>query len=310
MRSIYAIGETTFDIVFRDNNPFRGVVGGSSLNTAVSLGRLQLPVSFISRFGNDTIGDLSAAFLIENGVNCRYISRFEGQSRIALAFLDKNNNASYQFYHGNKSPRLTFPPITKNDIITFGSLNAIANKGRKNLLNFLTKASNVNAITVYDPNIRNIEETERESIVLKVEENIALSTIVKGSTEDFVRLYGTSDCKLLFKKFSNLGVKALFITNGDRPVTLITNRFKKSYQVKKVDTVSTIGAGDNFTAGVIFGLWGENISAGNIDSTDEKLWDEIVAYGCHFAREVCLSESNYISEEFASIFSKITFNNQ
>jgi fructokinase len=310
MRRIYAIGETTYDILFRNGQPSSGAVGGSALNTAVSLGRLKLPVHFISRFGNDTIGNLSATFLTDNGVDCRYISRFDGQSRIALAFLDEANNASYQFYHGNKSPQLHFPSITKNDIVAFGSLNALNDKGRKNLLSFLEKASKEGAIVIYDPNIRNVSEAERATIIAKVEENISLSTIIKGSTQDFIRLYGTSDCDTLFQKFSTLGVKAMFITDGDQPTLLKTNLLEKHYNVEPIEAISTIGAGDNFTGGVIYGLWKNNISASNIDSTNEQIWDDIVAYGHRFAREVCLSEMNYISVGFANTLSKSSCNNQ
>jgi fructokinase len=301
MRKIYAIGETTYDIVFRNNQPIRGVVGGSTLNSAVSLGRLQLPVYFLSRFGNDYIGDLSAKFLSENGVDCRFISRFEGQSRIALAFLDENNNASYQFYQGNKTPRLTFPKATKNDIILFGSLNAIKTKGRKELLNFLNKSSRENAFIIYDPNIRNFNENEREEIITKVEENSSFSTIVKGSTQDFMRLYGTSDATVLFSKFSILGIKALIITDGDKPTILKTNHIKKSYPVEPIEAISTIGAGDNFTAGIIFGLWKNKLLAEDLDSADECWWDEIIGFGNRFAVEVCKSQDNYISKEFVSL---------
>lgn len=301
MKNIYTVGETTYDIVFKNNQPSHAVVGGSALNTAVSLGRLKLPVHFISRFGNDTIGNLSAKFLTENCVDCRYISRFDGQSRIALAFLDEANNASYQFYHGNKSPRIAFPQVKTDDIIHFGSLNALNNKGRKNLLNFLGKASSIGAIVIYDPNIRNISENEKAAIAAKVEENMALSTIVKGSTQDFIRLYGTSDSISLFQKFSKLGVKALFITDGDQPTHFITNKLNKSYNVEPIEAISTIGAGDNFSAGVIYGIWKNNISANTIDSVEEQVWDEIVAHGHRFAREVCLSEMNYISEGFANL---------
>jgi len=299
MRKIYAIGETTFDIVFKNDQPFRSVVGGSALNTAVSLGRLKLPVCFISRFGNDNIGDLSKAFLIDNGVDCSHVARFDGQSRIALAFLDENNNARYQFYHGNKSPRLAFPRVTKNDIINFGSLNALNPKGRKNLLIFLKKATKENVLVVYDPNIRNFSENERAGIITKVEENIALSTIVKGSTQDFIRLYGTSDPKVLFSNFSKLGIKALIVTDGDQPTHLKTNMVEKSYNVEPVEAISTIGAGDNFTAGIIFGLWKNELFSEDIDSVDENCWDEIIGFGNRFAVEVCKSEDNYISEEFA-----------
>ena len=46
MRRIFAIGETVFDIIFKDGKPITSTPGGSLLNTAVTLGRLGLDVYF------------------------------------------------------------------------------------------------------------------------------------------------------------------------------------------------------------------------------------------------------------------------
>ena len=53
MRKIYAIGETVCDLIFKDDKPLAAKAGGSMLNASISLGRLKLPVNFISEFGND-----------------------------------------------------------------------------------------------------------------------------------------------------------------------------------------------------------------------------------------------------------------
>ena len=92
MQNIYILGETTYDIIFKDNQPFEAKVGGSQLDTAISLGRLHLPVSFISHIGDDAVGEISTSFIKENGIDDSYIIRHEGASRIALAFLNKNND--------------------------------------------------------------------------------------------------------------------------------------------------------------------------------------------------------------------------
>ena len=40
MASIYGVGETTYDIVFKNGSPVGAHVGGSILNTVVTMGRL------------------------------------------------------------------------------------------------------------------------------------------------------------------------------------------------------------------------------------------------------------------------------
>ena len=103
---IFTIGETTYDILFRNGQPVSGCSGGSAYNSAVSLGRCGLPVSLITTFGNDKIGDFSMSFLKANGVNCDLIKRFEGRSRVALAFFDCNENADYSFYPASEDSNL------------------------------------------------------------------------------------------------------------------------------------------------------------------------------------------------------------
>ena len=46
MRKIYAIGETVFDIIFKNGQPQAAKPGGAMLNSAVSLGRMGLPAIF------------------------------------------------------------------------------------------------------------------------------------------------------------------------------------------------------------------------------------------------------------------------
>ena len=99
MRKVIGIGETILDIIFRNNRPHTAVPGGSTFNGLISLGRLGVPVSFISEVGNDHVGDIIRDFMKENNISTRYVDRFpDGKSPISLAFLDNDSNADYTFY--------------------------------------------------------------------------------------------------------------------------------------------------------------------------------------------------------------------
>ena len=58
MRNIFAIGESLLDIIFSDGLPNSAKAGGSMLNSVVSLGRIGLPVHFITEYGLDSPGKL------------------------------------------------------------------------------------------------------------------------------------------------------------------------------------------------------------------------------------------------------------
>jgi len=146
MNQVYTIGEATFDIIFKDSQPADAKVGGSVLNTSVSLGRLGIPVSFISAFGNDQVGDMAMDFLKKNNISTNCIHRFDGSSRIALAFLDDQNNAQYSFYKATGKAVLKFPEVKENDIILFGSSHAVRDDIREELITFLKDAHAKKAI--------------------------------------------------------------------------------------------------------------------------------------------------------------------
>ena len=55
MRKIIGIGETILDVIFKDGQPTQAVPGGSTFNSMISLGRLGIPVRFITEIGNDTV---------------------------------------------------------------------------------------------------------------------------------------------------------------------------------------------------------------------------------------------------------------
>jgi fructokinase len=302
MNRVVTVGETTYDIVFRNAQPTGAVVGGSVLNTSISLGRLGIPVTFVSRMGNDQVGQLSIDFLKSNAIDCDFITRYEGNSRLALAFLDEQNNASYEFYKADKAPSLIFPEINKDDIVVFGSTNAIKDEGRNSLLLFLNQVHDKNALSIYDPNIRECNPLELIEVRKKVKENFHLAKIVKGSTDDFQRLYSTSNANELFSVLSKYGVEVLIITAGSLPVQVCTASVSLSINVEAIEPVSTIGAGDNFTSGLIWGLLAKVQLIRQLSVITEAQWREILQPAIAFSIEECCSEANYISKDFADKF--------
>ncbi|HEY3390874.1 MAG TPA: PfkB family carbohydrate kinase [Prolixibacteraceae bacterium] len=293
---IYTIGETTYDILFRDGNPVGACSGGSAYNSAISLGRCGLPVSLISTFGDDHIGDLSMAFLTKNGVNCNLIKRFDGQSRVALAFFDSENNADYSFYQASKDVFPEYPKPQKNDLILLGSSFAIRDNGRENLIAFLNQARDAGCIIIYDPNARQ-SLTEKPEIVYKIQQNIALATIIKGSDQDFLNIFGLNDAKSVFARISESGNKHLVYTKGAKGAELFAPNFHLAIGARETNVVSTIGAGDNFSAGIVYGIFHQLSNCQSVENIALPEWEKIMNFGTLFASEVCGSSENYLPVE-------------
>ncbi|MBQ5577093.1 MAG: hypothetical protein IIT37_13670, partial [Bacteroidales bacterium] len=68
------------------------------------------------------------------------------------------------------------------------------------------------------------------------------------------------------------------------------------YTAPPIKPVSTIGAGDNFNAGIVYGIIKNNIDRNDIRSNIKKeILDDIVEHATSFAQEVCMSQENYIA---------------
>lgn len=305
MPRIFAIGETVYDIIFKNAQPVAAKAGGSMLNTAVSLGRLGLDVSFASDLGTDMIGDNIISFLSGNGVSTHCIERYENRkTAIAIAFLDDRNDASYTFYRDFPEIRLSNIKLDfqKGDIVLFGSFFALTESISPVMMQFLKQAHAKGCILIYDPNFRKPHLHELEKIKPYILENIAISDIVRASDEDFNLIFGTDNVDEAFKIISDNGCSNMIYTTSNKDVVMMSKYHTVSVKVPFIEPVSTIGAGDNFNAGLIWALINHNITKMESGQLPLNVMESIIADGISFASDVCLSYENYISWEFASRF--------
>ena len=272
MRKVIGIGETVLDIIFKNGKPIEAVPGGSSFNAVISLGRAGVNTSFISEAGNDRIGEYVIEFLRENGVNADNVSIFpDSKSPLSLAFLDENNNADYIFYKDHPHDQLEFatPEINPGD-----------------------RASHQNEIMKITPNLI---------------ENLEMADFVRGSHEDFGILYKKPEADKVYNAEISFYCKKFICTQGADPVEVrAENGFAKSYPSEKMKTVSTIGAGDNFNAGFVFGLIKDGITREDIDrGLSEAQWDSLLKSAQEFSAECCKDIYNYVSKEFGERCKKV-----
>lgn len=303
MRSVFGIGETILDIIFKEEQPYKAVPGGSVFNGLVSLGRLQVPVTFISEVGKDQVGELILRFMAQNHISTQYIDRFpDGKSPISLAFLDANRNAKYAFYKDYPTQRLEvpFPRIEADDIFIIGSYYALNPALRLRMAEFLQYAHERKAIIYYDLNFRKAHAHEAIRLMPTVLENLEYADIVRGSDEDFLNLFGEQAGGRVYADHIQFYCDRLITTYGAKGVDLYTSRFKQHYDALAIEPQSTIGAGDNFNAGLIFGLLKEDVRLKDLADLTPDSWERIIRHGMALAGEVCQSYDNYISTDFAS----------
>lgn len=295
---IFCIGEVVYDIIFRDDKPVAASAGGAMLNSAVSLGRSGVPVSFIGECGTDHAGEMISEFLQKNLVNTNFLQKLENtQTIISLAFLNKKNEASYSFYKtepGNFERVL--PEFRNGDILLFGSYYSVSEANETGVLKIVRHATEKGVILFYDPNFRKPHLNQLKLLRPLIKRNIRISDIIRGSNEDFELVFGTGSAKETWDLDCFRGNKVLIYTSGEKEVEVFTEEFTRKYSVPAIKPVSTIGAGDTFNAGIIKAI----IEAGslNVFMNDPQKWDAVVKKGIQFAHAACMSYENYIPEGF------------
>ena len=304
MRKVIGIGETVLDIVFRDGQPQAAVPGGSTFNSMVSIGRCGIPADFLSEVGDDKVGTMISDFMVENGVNPSHVNRLPSKTPLSLAFLDKDNDASYIFYRdaSEERPDFLYPGIFPDDIVLFGSFYALNPAARHLVKRFFEYARSCGAILYYDVNFRPSHVKDLGNIGDALWENLEYADVVRGSHEDFITLFGIGDAARVFEEKVQGRCSNFICTFSSRPLKVFgAGGFFSEYPVEPIETVSTIGAGDNFNAGFIYGLVKAGITRSMLLSgLPASTWDSLIASAQSFSASCCQSTLNYITPDFAS----------
>lgn len=304
---IIGVGETVLDMVFRDSKVEAAVPGGSTFNAMISLGRTvrrdfpQITIGMATQMGDDPLGGIITSFMKDNGVSTDYVAKeTDRQSTLSIAMLDSQNNASYEFFRDSAMPLFKAPVINfePGDILLFGSFFAVSPSTRDSLLEIVHSAREAGAIIYYDINFRKSHKGDYEKIKSCIIENCALSDIVRGSDEDIELVFGSSDPAKVYSENLYTLCRNFICTKGKRPAEVFSEGVTASFDVLPIKTVTTIGAGDNFNAGVVYSLVKENISKSNLRQMSVESWSKLIPVAMKFSANVCQSIYNYVDKDF------------
>lgn len=249
------IGEALVDIVVGA----AAHAGGSPMNVAVGLARLGEQTVLHTRIGPDAHGELIRSHLADAGVRLGAASLVAEPTWTATATLDAEGKAQYGFALGGA---IAVPALGELRLVHTGSIGALRTE-EADAVRAAFRTADPGILRSFDPNIRAdvMGDAARERTVLLARE----CQVLKLSDEDADWLRPGTDPWAVLEEFAALGVRFAVVTRGGAGCLALVDGIRYDRPARPVGVVDTIGAGDAFMSGLLFGLLR--------DGTDRRLVD-------------------------------------
>jgi fructokinase len=259
MYRILCIGEILFDIY-----PLSQCLGGAPFNFAFHLHQADNTVAFVSRIGNDILGDKIEGILCEKGFDTTYVQKDTSlQTGKVFVELDSTGNPSFTIVENVAYDAISEDASVKKfiqnglDLIYFGTLAQRGIVSRATIAAFLDQAAG-DTLIFYDINLRQHFYTEQ--IIL---DSLRKCTILKANEEELIVLknllsLNTDEMNAVFHIAEQFHIPHICITRGASGASLY-NRGQVYHSANgKSDTadriIDTVGAGDAFSAVLAQGI--------------------------------------------------------
>jgi fructokinase len=250
-RRFVVVGESLVDVVVPRHGATTREPGGSPLNVAVGLARLDVPTLLITRIGDDPDGGLVADHARASGVELAEGSVQPGLvTSTATALLDDDHAADYTFDLTWDLPPQRLP----EDLIGLhvGSLGATLPPGSQVVRDLVARARSEDVFVSYDPNVRPAFVDDVEQCWQQVLDVAGHARLVKVSEEDLRLLHPDGDADELARALlSGDDTELVVVTHGAGGATGYSDGSRVEAPGGSVEVVDTVGAGDSFMAALI-----------------------------------------------------------
>ncbi|HSJ20057.1 MAG TPA: carbohydrate kinase [Nocardioidaceae bacterium] len=250
---IVVAGEALVDVVVPAVGETSSAVGGSPLNVAVGLARLEVPALLITRVGDDEYGRWIADHVRESGAELSASAVVPGTTTsTATARLDEEQVARYEF---ELVWDLDHHVLPEARALHVGSLGAMLPPGRNAVDDLVRQAQEQELFVSYDPNVRSSFVTDPAESWREVAEIASRCRLVKVSDEDLEILRPGVPHEDLARELLRGGITELVVvTHGPGGASAYAPDCRVEVSAPPIEVVDTVGAGDAFMAGLLAAL--------------------------------------------------------
>ena len=279
---IVVCGEALIDMIQNGDGTQRAAPGGGPFNTARALARLGVPTAFLGRLSDDSFGRELSGLLAADGVSLELASVGPEKTTIAVADVDSEGFAEYQFLiQGTSAPNLTADLLPEHldsgvTALHLGTLGLVLDPMASTLIQLVDREGD-GRLVMLDPNIR-LGLVPDDEYRDRLQHVIGQSSVVKASDSDMAWLYPGLDYRDAAGRILSEGVALVVVTLGADGAFGAHGDFRVSVKAPQVEVVDTIGAGDAFGAALL--AWLHDHDAVRPDLRLER--DELEA-ALHFA---------------------------
>lgn len=280
---IVVCGEALIDRIHNGDGTQQAVPGGGPFNTARALARLEVPTAFLGRLSNDVFGRQMAGLLVSEGVTLELASIGPEPTTIAIADVDSEGFAEYQFLvEGTSAPNLTVDMLPeqfgpKVTALYMGTLGLVLEPMASTLAELVSREHG-RRLVMLDPNIRVglIPESDYRE---RLHTALSQSTIVKASEADLAWICPGLDYELAAAQILRDGVSLVVVTLGARGAFGAHRDARIHVGAPQVEVVDTIGAGDAFGAALLAWLHDHGAIRPDLSLTEEE-FKATLDYAC------------------------------
>lgn len=292
---ILCVGEALIDMVpvpYGDETAYLPRAGGSPYNVAIALGRLGADVAFLGRISRDPFGQLLRARLRESGVSLDYVVDTDDLSLVALVQVVSQVKPVFTFYRDPEGAYVLRDEEVPDrlegvDILHFGSISLLMEPGATAITRLVQREAG-RCLISFDPNVRPILIKDRDAYLHHIDGWVECSNIVKVSSDDVAWLYPGHSPDEVANRWLTQGATLVVITLGEQGAIAFTPAMFVSVPAPHVKVVDTIGAGDAFTAGLLFALQREGIhTAEAIKELSLEALQRMLEFAVHVGSLTC-----------------------
>ena len=242
--------------------PAQIAYGGDSLNFAVYMARLGIPINYATALGDDPLSDWMLAQWRAEGLGCGLVRREAGGAPgLYLVDVDADGERSFRYWRQNSpASRLLDDPAQARQLfaqlaghewlyLTGISLAICAPPSRARLFDFLVAHRASGGKIAFDSNFRPQLWPNRQQAALACERMHRLADLALSTLDDERQLFGDASEGDAANRLRTWGVPEIVLKNGAAGCVISTGASLLAMPPPKpAAIIDTTAAGDSFNA--------------------------------------------------------------